>query len=126
MGSEIEFNDTLQITEEEGFPKEILDLDKHIKDPVQLSSIANTVFSFKKDGARVFHLDPVRVFLVENINGKWLFWGKVVMQSQSIAKDKEDNSKWTTTGTFKFVDLYDPAYQKSFTQRESKPGKSYF
>lgn len=127
MGSEIEINDTLQLTESEGFPKDVLDLNQHSQNPVSLSSVSDRVFHFKnRPGARLFHLDPIRVFLVENIDGKWLFWGKVVIQSQTIGKDPEDKNKWVTSGSYKFVDIYEPDYQKSFTIRESKKGKSYF
>lgn len=127
MGSGIEVNDTLQLTVEQGFPKDVLDLEKHILNPINFESIANRVFHFKnKDGARVFHLDPVRVFLVENINGKWLFWGKACIQSQAIEKDPGNDGGWVTSGSYKIVDLYEPEYQKTFTIRESVKGKSYY
>lgn len=127
MGSGIEVNDTLQLTVEQGFPKDVLDLQKHISDPIKLESISDQVFHFsRKDGARVFHLDPVRVFLVENIDGKWLFWGKACIQSQTIEKDPDDSNKWVTSGSYKIVDLYEPEYQKAFTIREAVKGKSYY
>lgn len=124
MGTEIKLNDTLVLNQEQGFPKDLLDFEKHKNSPQSLTSLENKTFTFEKEGARVFHLDPVRVFLVESINDKWLFWGKVVMLSQTIKKNRED--QWVTQGNFKFVDLYDPEYQRQFTSRESKPGKSFF
>jgi uncharacterized cupin superfamily protein len=79
MGNYIEVNDTLQITLEQGFPSDILNLDCHQKNPVMYSDLEGKEFEFlDKPRARIFHLDPVRVFLVENIDGKWLFWGKIV------------------------------------------------
>jgi hypothetical protein len=93
--------------------------------------VKGKIFSFsKKEKARFFQSDPVRVYLVHNLNGKWLFWGKVYIQSQSITKklDAEGNWKneWETSGTFIIVDLYEPAYQEAFTKRESPAGLSYF
>jgi|LakMenEpi03Aug12_release.lakeMendotaPanAssembly.Ray.scaffolds.fasta_scaffold757700_1 hypothetical protein len=72
MGSKIEVNDTLQLTKEQGFPSELLNLAAHLKDPCTAEKLRGKAFSFNKEDARLFHLDPVRVFLVENIAGKWL------------------------------------------------------
>jgi hypothetical protein len=131
MGSGIEVNDTLQLTEAQGFPADILNLERHTSKPVKLSDVADKLFQFSgKDGARVFHLDPVRVYLVQNRHGKWLFWGRVLIQSQSIKKASSngsaDQASWETSGTYKIIDIYDPEYQILFTQRESPPGKSFF
>jgi hypothetical protein len=67
---------------------------------------------------------------VQNIDGKWLFWGKVYIQSQTITKKIEADGSWkgnwVTSGTYKVVDVYEPEYQKTFTIRESLPGASYF
>jgi hypothetical protein len=132
MGSPIEINDTLQLSIEQGFPADLLNREKHTETPVRLASLTDRTFEFKnKDDARLFHLDPVRVFLVENIGGKWLFWGKVLIQSQTISKKLASDGSWkhgdwTTSGTYKIIDLYDPEYQEQFTQRESPSGKSYF
>ncbi len=132
MGSNLELNDTLLITEAHGFPSDLLSLDSHVKNPVTIEDVKDKQFAFaKKDGARIFHLDPVRVYLVENIDGKWLFWGKAYILEQTISKKLEPNGlwhagQWETSGKFKIVDIFDPDYQKSFTRRESPPGKSYF
>ena len=73
MGSHIELNDTLQITTEQGFPSDILELNKHQSNPIKLDLVKNQVFEFhnKKD-ARIYHLPPVRCFFAHNIDGKWL------------------------------------------------------
>jgi hypothetical protein len=132
MGSFIEINDTLQITQEQGFPSSILDLNKHLQHPILLSEVEGLIFSFhKKERARLFHLDPVRVFLVQNINNKWLFWGKALIVSQIITKKLEiDGSwkegNWETSGSYKIIEIYEPVYQELFTRRESISGKSYF
>jgi hypothetical protein len=132
MGSFIEVNDTLQITIEQGFPADILDLQKHLVKPITVEDIKGKFFSFqKKDGTRFFQSDPVRVYLVHNIDGKWLFWGKIYIQSQTISKklDSSGNWKpgeWETSGTFVIADIYEPGYQEIFTKREAPPGKSFF
>ena len=132
MGSPIELNDTLQLTVRQGFPSQLLNRDNHCKKPVLLSELADRVFEFSaKDDARIFHLDPVRVFLVENINGKWLFWGKALIQSQTISKRfAPDGSwkvgEWVTSGTYTIIDIYEPEFQEKFTRRESPADKSYF
>lgn len=132
MGSFIEVNDTLQITPQQGFPSTIFDLQTHQQKPVTLEDVKGLVFNFNgKVGARLFHLDPVRVFLVQNIDGKWLFWGKVFIQSQAIGKLLNPDGtwipdKWVTSGSYLISEIYEPSYQKLFTSRESPPGKSYF
>jgi hypothetical protein len=131
LGSPIELNDTLQITTEQGFPEDILNLTKHRETPITLNEVKGQLFTFKgKDGARLFHLDPVRVYLVHKLDGKWLFWGQALVQSQKIEKQLTQNGtwdgEWITSGTFTIKEIYEPDYQKIFTLRESPPGKSFF
>lgn len=132
MGSFLEVNDTLQITPQQGFPADVLDLASHQQHPVTLDQVKDRLFTFTgKVGIRIFHLEPVRVFLVQNIDGKWLFWGKAYIQSQTISKSLDadgnwDGATWVTSGIFKISDIYEPDYQRTFTIRESPPGKSYF
>jgi hypothetical protein len=130
MGSSVEVNDTLQITPAQGFPKDILDFAKHQKDPVTLDQVKGKLFHFKnKPRPRLFHLDSVRVFLVENIDGKWLHWGHIYIQSQQIDKQLDEkgqwNGDWVTSGTYHIVDIYEPDYQRLVTPRESPAGRSY-
>jgi hypothetical protein len=132
MGSYVEINDTLQLTTEQGFPVDLLDLQKHTKNPVRLSDVQDRLFEFKdKPSARIFQLDPVRVYYVHNIDGKWLFWGRVFIQSETIYKnlDKQKNWKegdWLTSGTYKIIDIYSPEYQKAFTLHEAPPDRNFF
>lgn len=131
MGNFIEVNDTLQITKEQGFPSDVFDLEGHLKDPVTLEDVKGRRFTFKdKPRARVYHLEPVRIFLVENINGKWLFWGHAQIQQQSISKAIDASGHWSgewkTGGEYIMSAVYDPVYQELITRRESPPGKSYF
>ncbi len=103
MGSLVEINDTLQITREQGFPKALV-YEKHKVKPFKASDFSNVVFEFKnKPGVRVYKLPPVRNFLVQNINGKWLYWGLI-----HIIEIHHDNVKKTTSGKFKIIHIYTP------------------
>ncbi|MGV7220332.1 MAG: hypothetical protein ACQ9MH_02255 [Nitrospinales bacterium] len=131
MGSPIELNDTLQITSAQGFPDDVLNLTRHRENSITLNEVKGQLFTFKgKDSARLFHLDPVRVYLVHKLDGKWLFWGQALIQSQKIEKQLSDNDtwngEWVTSGTFTIKEIYNPEYQEIFTRNESPPGKSYF
>jgi len=122
MGSQIELNDTLQITTEQGFPEETLNLEKHKQQPITLDKVKETIFEFKnKPGARIYQIPPTRCFLVHNINGKWLYWGKALIIEQTI--NSESN---TTSGKFKIIEIYDPNYQQQITKHECPEGTSYF
>ena len=124
MGSYVELNDTLQITTEQGFPKE-LDLNKHRKHPFISSNFEGKIFEFhNKPGARVYHTPPTRCFLVHNINGKWLYWGKIFMIEQTIKGETKDTQ--TTSGKYKIIEIYDPTYQEQITRHETSEGLSYF
>jgi len=131
MGNEIEVNDTLQITRQQGFPADVFNLEGHIKHPVTLEDVRGRRFTFHgKLGARVYHRDPVRVFLVENIDGKWLFWGHAQIQQQTISKVIDESgqwkAEWNTSGDFVMSAVYDPSYQELVTRREAPLGKSFF
>ena len=98
MGTIIETNDTLQITKEQGFPLE-LNLESHLINPVTADSLAGKIFEFKdKPKIRVYHQPPVRNFLVENIDGKWVYWGLV-----HILEITHDYENKTTSGKFKII-----------------------
>lgn len=132
MGSYVEINDTLQLTAEQGFPTNIFDLESHRENPVTLKDVEGKVFSFKnKPSARIFQIDPVRVFYVHNIDGKWLFWGHVFIQSQHVEKKLEPDGswkegKWQTSGTYIITEVYDPEYQEIFTRAEAPPDRNFF
>lgn len=132
MGSYIEINDTLQLTTEQGFPVDVFDLEAHRKKPVTLHDVEGKVFDFKnKPSARIFQLDPVRVFYVHNIDGKWLFWGHVLIQTQTI--EKKINSEgswiegtWATSGTYTIEKIYDPEFQEVYTRNEAPSDRNFF
>lgn len=103
MGSFLEINDTLQISKEQGFPEE-LNYDKHKREPLQASDFVDQVFEFKnKPDIRIYKLPPVRNFLVQNINGKWLYWGLI-----HIIELTHDNVRKATSGKFKIIYIYSP------------------
>ena len=125
MGSFLEMNDTLQITTDQGFPANVLDVKKHRKSPVSLNDVKDKIFEFHdKPNARHYHTPPTRCFLVHNINGKWLYWGKIIIIEQTVRSDNEN--KLTTSGKFRIIDIYEPGYQEEITKRESPKGLSYF
>ena len=121
MGSTIELNDTLQITTEQGFPVE-LQLDKHQQKPFSAADFTDRIFEFHdKPDLRIFHPAPTRVFLVHNINGKWLYWGHALIIEQTI--NAQTN---TTSGKFVIIKIYDPEYQRQISKNEVNTGKNYF
>ncbi len=125
MGSFIELNDTLQITTEQGFPEVLLNLGKHQKNPIKLEDLGDKIFEFAdKPRARIYHPAPTRCFLVQNIQGKWLYWGKIIMIEQIISGTTKENQ--TTSGKYKIIEVYDPKYQIQITKYESPEGLSYF
>lgn len=103
MGSYIEMNDTLQITNEQGFPKE-LDLERHKLIPYKVEDFRNMIFEFKnKPNIRNYHMPPVRNFLVQNIDGKWIYWGLV-----HVLEVTHDYVNKKTSGKFKIVYINSP------------------
>lgn len=109
MWSIIEINDTLQITNEQWFPYKELDYEKHKNEPIKVKSLNNKIFSFKdKKKTRVYQKPPVRNFLVQNINGKWLYWWLV-----HIIEITHNNIENTTSGKFKIIYIYSPEEMKS-------------
>ncbi len=108
MGSFIEMNDTLQISKEQGFPGE-LNYEQHKIKPLVASDFEDKIFDFKdKPKIRIYHLPPVRNFLVQNIDGKWLYWWLV-----HIIEVTHDNINQTTSGKFKIEYIYTPEEMKN-------------
>lgn len=107
MGSITEINDTLQLTREQGFPL-ALDLEKHLRQPFHINEFEKLVFEFRnKPSVRIFHMPPVRNFLVENKNGKWIYWGLI-----HILQVTHDYVNKTTSGKFKIIYLNTPEEMK--------------
>ena len=122
MGSYLIQNDTLQITKEQGFPKE-LDLETHLKTPYKTEDFEGKIFEFKdKPHIRNYQQPPVRNFLVENRDGKWIYWGQI-----HILEIKHDYENETTSGKFKIIYINAPEeMKKAFKLIDRNPKTSYF
>jgi len=121
MGSIITINDTLQLTKEHGFPV-ALDLKHHLKTPYKTKDFSSKVFEFRnKPEIRIYKVPPVRNFLVENRNGKWIYWGLV-----HILEITHDYAKKTTGGKFKIIYLYSPDEIKKAHELIDRNNKTKF
>jgi len=122
MGSMIELNDTLRINQEQGFPTE-LDIARHLETPYALEAVEGELFHFEaKPKIRVYQQPPVRNFLVEEVNGKWVYWGLC-----HILEIHHDYLKQETSGTFKIIYLNSPAEMKqAFALTDQRPDFNYF
>ena len=108
MGSMIEMNDTLQITKEQGFPED-LQYEIHLINPYKAEDFKDKIFEFKdKPKIRMYQQPPVRNFLVENLNGKWLYWGLV-----HILEIHHNYIENTTSGKFKIIYINTPEEMKA-------------
>jgi hypothetical protein len=122
MGSFIEINDTLRLTREQGFPVE-LDLEQHFKQPYRTEAFADRVFEFKnKPKVRLYKMPPVRNFLVEDRDGKWIYWGLV-----HILEVTHDYVHDTTSGKFKIIYINTPDEMKQAHRLiDRNPNTNYF
>lgn len=103
MGSFIELNDTLRITKKQGFPLE-LDIEKHLQNPYNPTDIEGKVFEFSaKSKIRLYQQPPVRNFLVEDLDGKWLYWGLC-----HVLEVRHDYVSGMTSGKYKLIRLNTP------------------
>jgi len=93
MGTMVEINDTLRISKEQGFPVE-LSVEQYLKNPdIYMDKIKDKIFSFSnKPEIRVFQAPPVRTFLVEDYNGKWIYRGLCYILSLHIDYEKHETS----------------------------------
>ncbi len=122
MGSVIEINDTLQISKDQGFPQE-LDIATHLVHPITAEAVGGKVFSFtKKANIRLYHAPPVRNFLVENVGGKWIYWGLV-----HILEITHDYTNKMTSGKFMIIYLNTPEEMKEAHHLiDQNPETNYF
>ncbi len=121
MGSLIELNDTLQLTKEQGFPAE-LDFEKHLQKPFTANDFAGRIFEFHdKQSIRIYQAPPVRNFLVENRDGKWIYWGLA-----HVLEVTHDYMSKTTSGKFKIISLYTPdEMRKVFDLTDERADKRF-
>lgn len=120
MEKMIKLNDTLRITKDQWFP-DMLNLEKHLKNPYKLNDINNKEFSFDKPLPRIFCLTPTRVFLVQEINWKRIKRGHCLITEQTIY-DSWNKTKWK----FKISQIYEPEYMKLATKYDTPDGLNYF
>lgn len=122
MGSIIEINDTLQITTYQGFPSE-LKLEKHLENPYKAEEFADNIFEFhNKSGIRIYKLPPVRNFLVENRDGKWIYWGLI-----HVLEVIHDNIEKATSGKYKIIYINTPEeMRQAHNLIDRNPKTSYF
>mgnify|MGYP001592967223 FL=1 len=118
MGSIIEINDTLKISKQRGFPAD-LTLEQHVEDSSKSRWFLNKRFKFLNPDERLYHRPPARVFLVEEVGDRWLYWGNAFILEQTIGGGE-------TSGVYEIVKIYDPEFQRKMTVEESPKGKSYF
>ena len=105
MGHLIELNDTLKLKRGAGFPAELR---------------VGGVYDFSIAGRRLYNLKPTRVFLVEEIDGKWNLRGHAIILRQTI-----DAMTDRTSGQFEVTQLYPPEYAKLANQFDTPSGKGY-
>lgn len=122
MGSFIEINDTLRINTEQGFPSE-LDLSTHLQKPYTVEAVKSKIFTFRaKPDIRIYKIPPVRNFLVQEIGGKWVYWGRCLIHSI-----EHDYIKKETSGTFEIISINSPEEMKqAFQLIDSRPEFNYF
>jgi hypothetical protein len=122
MGSYLEHNDTLQLTIEQGFPAH-LDIHRHLITPYRLDDFKGLRFQFAdKPAIRVYMVPPVRNFLVQNIDGKWIYWGHAF-----ITSIHHDYLKQTTSGEFEIIKINTPEEMRhAFSLCDRRPEFDYF
>lgn len=105
MGSKIEINDTLKLKRHAGFPENVQ---------------VGQQYAFTIQERRLYHLKPVRVFLVEEIEGKWNFVGQAQILELTIDAVHEQ-----TRGVFEVAKLYPRDYAKLLNTYDAPSGQGY-
>lgn len=105
MGSIIEINDTLKIKSNDGALGK-----KQVGD----------VIHFNVKGKRIYNLNPSRVYLVEEIDGKWNYVGHAVISELTINAEMEE-----TSGRATLTVKYEDEYRRRVNQVEPPPGKNF-
>ncbi len=105
MGSPIEINDTLKLRRGNGFPCPVAE---------------GQIHSFAINGRRIYNLSPSRVFLVEEVDGKWNYVGHALVLKQWI-----DTANDMTLGEFKVSRVYPRDYARMMNGFEAPSGKGY-
>ncbi len=121
MGGKFICNDTLRISKAQGFP-DFLSLEKHLQAPYSLHDVEGKIFSFNKPDLRLYQPTPIRVSWVEDVNGKWVYWGMINILETTL--NFENN---TTSGTYKVVKLFTPQQMRDyFEMKDGVVANNYF
>lgn len=120
MEKMVKLNDTLRITNEQGFPKELI-LDIHLKNPYKIEDFKNLEFKFIKPLPRILCLPPTRVFLVQEIDGKRIKRWHCLITEQTIF-DNWNQTKWK----FKITKIYNPEYMIQTGKYDTPDWSNYF
>ena len=122
MGTQFIHNDSLQITREQGFPKELV-YEKHLKKPFTAEDFKNKIFQFHdKQGLRFYQAQPTRNFLIENRDGKFLYWGLV-----HILESHLDYVNKIASGKFKIIYINTPEeMKKAYDLIDRRPEMNFF
>ena len=122
MGTQFTHNDSLQITREQGFPEELV-YAKHLKKNFTAKDFANKIFAFHdKQGLRFYQAPPTRNFLIENANGKWLYWGLVHILELHL-----DYEHKVASGKFSIIYINTPEEMKNvFRLVDGRPEYDFF
>jgi len=122
MGAFIEINDTLRISKAQGFPEE-LKIETHKTNAFHAEDFQDKIFSFQnKPSVRIYQVPPVRCFLVEDVDGKWLYWGLCHILELTI-----DYMNKTTSGKFKIIHLNSVEdMKKAYELIDRNPNNNYF
>jgi len=118
----IEINDTLRITKDQGFPHKLV-YEKHLQKPFKAADFKDLIFEFKnKPKIRIYKPVPIRNFLVEDINGKWLYWGLI-----HVIEVTHDNINQSTSGKFKIIYINTPEEMKKAQELiDRNPAHDFF
>lgn len=122
MGTQFTHNDSLQITREQGFPQELV-YEEHFKKRLKAEDFEGRVFAFHdKKGLRFYHAPPGRNFLIENRNGKWLYWGLIHILELHL-----DYVNKVASGKFKIIYINTPdEIKQAYQLIDQRPETDFF
>ncbi len=121
MGSTIEFNDTLKISHERGFPT-AFKLEDNLSHADLLARVKDQRFSFWNPDERIYHRAPTPVLLVQEMpEKKWVYWGRAQIIKQTI-----DGDSHRTEGVYVVSQVFPPEHREILTRLLAPEGKSYY
>lgn len=106
MGSRIELNGVLKLTDMAGMPQ---------------TPKLGVKYAFKLAGERLFLFSPILIELAREINGNWIIIGQARVIQQTL-----DTESHETSGIFIIDRLFPDKISKEITYYMSPEGKSYY